>query len=101
MIAILDTRGRAVDHRLEVESHLDLKVKEARVGHNSLILRILNRTYVEIIRFLRRIFAGTVDLKLKEADQKDRPKPVLFDHVEIRRRRPQIHIAYHKSNNLD
>ena len=92
--AIPDTQGRAVDHRSEAESRLDPKVNEARVGHSSLILRILNRTYLETIRFHRRTFAEIVDLKLKEAGQKDRPKPVLYDPVE-EVRTPRIHIAFH------
>ena len=48
-------------------------------------LRLLKRVFVEITRFHQRKFAVTVDLKLKEADQKVKPKPVLFVPVKIRR----------------
>ena len=57
-----------------------------------MILRLLNRTFVEITRSHPRTFAVTVDQKLKEADLKVRPKPVLYVPVEIRR--TLIHIVF-------
>jgi len=57
-----------------------------------LTLRLLKRVFVEITRFHQRKFAVTVDLKLKEADLKFRPKPVLYVPVEIRR--TLIHIVF-------